>query len=617
VKRVENIVASSERPPHGTRQPTHRANLLGRLRRLTFSRRRPWTLILPAVAVFGLATTNSARIPGAVAAVALSIGCLASSTWVAVAIVVVASNDPHLFRDGAFGAITPVDLAIASCFFRAAFSAVRRPPTRLEWCALGFLLAGAAATVVARQDNATTAFARVASYLILGLAVGRALDSTRRVRVAQAFVGAAAGQATAALVGVTPTTPTSFPIGRYLGTLGDPAQFGIPVALAGVLVGLSSNIIQSRPARYVLLGLFSIGVAGSVTRSAWAVLGTAFLVAAILRASRGKSTTKRLMFAAGGVAVALAATASVILGARTLGLSEHSARVRSRSLHAAWTYLAEHPARPIGLGTPAAVTLGTGNGLRVVASTFETTASRWLPYGAEIRRDTGGAFSGTSALRIATAGDEKEEGAGLSVGGMEPNSPYTLSVDAKVAISISLWFYVDEYDHKGRWLSYKYTVAKGQGSWRHYSWTWRTNNETDNIKFYVLSPRKQPITFRIDNLRLDRGNGALPFDGEEKLPPETISVSKTYNTWLSLAIHLGVAAALLFAALAVGAPYNAYRLGDRATSLCLGALLVPSMTEDFIYGTSLVTLIWLGALGLTAAASRPHATEAPPGEESS
>jgi Carbohydrate binding domain len=589
------------------RESTRRASLMERLGGIASSRDYPWPLILAAVAVFGSATANLARFPGAAIAVMLATACLAAPPSVAAAIVIVAANDRHLLRDGAFGPITPVDCAIASLFCRAALSASRRRPTWLEWCALGFLLAGSAATAFATKDNATTAFARVASYLVAGLTVGRALEPSGRVRVAQAFVGAAAGQATAALAGVTPTSPTSFPIGRYLGTLNDPAQFGIPVAFAGTLVALSSYIVRPRLPRYALSALFCVAVAGSVTRSAWAVLGAAFLAAAVLRVSRGQSTVKRIAVAAAGVAAGFAAAATAVLGAGTLGFGEDSARIRSRSLHASWTYLTAHPARPIGLGTPAAVTLGTQNADRVVVSTFDTSASRWLPYGATLSRTNSDAFNGTSALRVRTFGREDTEGVGLSVGGMASNSPYTLSADAKIPSGITLWLYADEYDDRGRWQSYKYARARGRGRWTHYSWTWTTTRRTDNVKIYVVVATKRRATFLIDSVRLDSGRVALPFDGRELIPPEAVSVSSTYNTWLAVAINLGVVAAAFLAALAAGAPYHTYRLRDQATSIALGALLLPSMTEGFVYAASLVTLTWLGALGLTATAT-PHGT---------
>lgn len=298
-----------------------------------------------------------------------------------------------------------------------------------------------------------------------------------------------------------------------------------------------------------------------------------------------------------------------------LGLQEESAQIRSRSLHAAWTYLTSHPWRPIGLGTAAVVTMGTQNTNRLVVSTFEATASRWLPYGARLHRTNSDAFSGTSALRVQTLGRTKDEGVGLSIGGLASNSQYTLSADAKIPSDTTVWLYVDEYDNHGRWQSYKYALARGLGTWEYYSWTWTTSHRTDNVKIYLLVPRERRTTFLMDGVRLDSGRVALPFDGKERIPPETVSVSATYNTWLAVAIDLGLVAAASLAVLAAGASYHAFRLRDQAGSIALGALLLPSMTEDFVYGASLVTLTWLGALGFTATATvRPTARKPAKGD---
>jgi hypothetical protein len=226
-----------------------------------------------------------------------------------------------------------------------------------------------------------------------------------------------------------------------------------------------------------------------------------------------------------------------------------------------------------------------------------------------VRRETSSAFSGSAALRVATQGRDEQEGTGISVGGLESSSDYTLSVDTRLSPDSIVWLYIDEYDDRGRWQSYKYSVLEGAPSWKHHVVTWRTTQKTDNAKLYLLNPRVQPVTFLVDDVRLDSGRSALVFDGNERLPPETISVSTTYNTWLAVAIGLGVAAAILLAALAAAAPYNAYRFGDHATAIALGALLVPSLTEDFIYATSLVTLVWLFALGLIATVPSPDSSD--------
>jgi Carbohydrate binding domain len=574
---------------------------------LAVSSRQLLPLLVSAGAIVMIAAVGTDRVPAPAAAVALAVACIASSPVIALAIVIVAANDLHLFHDSAIGPVTAVDLAIAATVARSAISAERRRPGLLESCALGFLLVGGVATVVARNHDATTAYGRCASYLVLGLVVGRALRPGDRLLLARSFVGAELGQAAAAVAGLTATMSTDFPIGRYLGTLGDPGQFGIPVAFAAVLVGVSPQIIRPRLARYAVAALLCVAVAGSVTRSAWSVLGMGYLIAAVAYLARARSRVFRAALGIAGLGIAGAATAVVIVGAGSLGLTEESSAIRQRSIEAAWAYLLRHPLRPTGLGTPSdlAQELETTDKL-IFASSFESTNSGWSPYrDATLVRTRASSVFGSTALKVDTRGRTKNEGIELStIGGLRSDSPYTVSLYLKGLKAASILLYINEYTTTEVWKTYTYTALRGTGQWKRYSWFWRTGPATGHIRLYLFTAGKFATSFLVDGLQLQAGSTLTRFAGKEKLPPRIVEVSAIYNTWLAVSIELGVIAAALLAILAIGAPYQAYRLGDRAGSFGLAALLVPSMTESFVYGASFVTLMWFTALGIAVTAGR-------------
>ena len=566
-----------------------------------------WPLVLAAGAVLLIAEVGTARLPGSFAAVLLGLACIVNRPAVGSAIVIVGANDPHLFRDPALGSVTPIDVAIVATLIRAVVSADRRRPSLLELCAVGFLLAAGVATVVAYGSNAMTAYGRVASYLLIGLAVGRALAPGERPQLGRAFVGAQLGQAGAAIAGLTPSAPTAFPLGRYLGTLGDPAQFGIPAAFAAILVATSPQMIRFRRARYVVAGLLCVAVAGSVTRSAWAVLGAGFLLAVLTRAAEGRSTAVRLALGAGAVAVAALGTAAVVVGAGAIGLTQESADIRGRSLDAAWSHLLGHPLHPEGLGSHAVVAREPRvRANPIFASNFERPGSAWRPFrGTTLKRARGNAAVGRLSLKAVTHGRTREEGVHLPmIGGLHVSSPYTFSLSARVRAGLPFWLYVDEYDRTNHWRAYKYVPKTGTGDWERYSLTWETSPATPHVVLYILTASKVRTSFWIDGAQLDLGRETVPFVAREKPPPIISEVSEIYNTWLAVAIELGIVAAILLASLAAGAPLYAYRLGDKATAFALAALLVPSITEDFVYGASVVTLVWFAALGLAATAGK-------------
>jgi hypothetical protein len=404
------------------------------------------TLALSAIGVVVLAEIGT-DLPLLITALILTGVCGLIRPVFGAAVVLVAASDPSLFRGHALGRLAVVDLLIAAVVVRAALTADRSRPSWLEWSALGFVAAGGIATTVAHAGSALTAFGRVSSYVILGLVVGRALGVRERLLLARALVGAQAGQSLAALTSITGTTTTAFPLGRYLGTLGDPAQFGIPIAFAAVLLAVSPSIVRNTLLRTALLILFVAAIAGSATRSAWAVAAVGALLALVQRIGSGRSAQFRVALGIGLLAALCGGTILVVVGASALGLNPKSAELRRSSIKTASTYLVHHPLRPLGLG----------------------------------------------------------------------NNPH-----------------------------------------------------------------------RQSNKRASDG-------GERRKVEDSV----TYNTWLAVAISLGVLAAGLLAALAVGAPYHAYRLEHDALAIALVAMLVPSLTEDFVYATSMVTLVWLAILGLT------------------
>lgn len=585
--------------------------------RLTNLRERLWmpgflhrpdvaALALPGLGVIVLAEIG-ADLPLRITALVLTCVCWLTRPALGVAVILVAASDPSLFRGHAFGPLTVVDLLTGAVIVRAALMADRRRPNRLEWLAVGFLVAGGVATAVSHSGSAPTAFARVGSYLALGLIVGRALGFGDRPLLMRAFVGSEAGQAFAALTSITSTTATDFPFGRYLGTLGDPAQFGIPIAFAAVLLAASRNIVRDTVLRAALLILFAAAVAGSATRSAWAVAAVGGLLTLARRGGSGRAIELRIALAAALLAALSVGTVLVVVGAGAIGLNPSSAELRRRSVETAWTYLTAHPFHPTGLGNNP-----TGRVDEVVApvganlipdSGFERGAQGWVTFReADVRRSRADKISGTASLSVRTEGKRIEEGVATAapVLGMRGNSTYTFSIYAKARPKIRLWLYIDEYDANTRWLTYGYSRITGTGDWTRVARTWKTKPATAQSKVFVVTGERARTAFFVDAAQLERGGSASPYIAGRQYG--ATQPSATYNTWLSVAVSLGIIAAGFLAVLAAGAPYHAHRLGHDAVAIALVAILVPSLTENFMYAASVVTLVWLAALGLTVTA---------------
>jgi hypothetical protein len=611
-------------------------------------------LAAPAVGVIVLAEVGR-HLPLLTAAFILASFCAVSRPVVGAAVLLVAASDPLLFRADALGPLTAVDVVLATVVARSVIAGGLDPPGWLEWCALGFIAAGVVATAVAHEASSPTAFARVASYVFLGLAVGRALAVRDRLMLARAFVGAQVGQALAALTSVTGTIGTGFPFGRYLGTLGDPAQFGIPIAFAAVLLAFSPHIVRDRFARTILLVILLAAVAGSVTRSAWSVAGVGILLALVMRFSTGHSLRTRVTFAFGAATTLLAGTVLVVVGASLLGLNRQSADLRRRSIETGWTYLIQHPLHPLGLGNhpkhisanetapvgttpraarclkrfsgreaaPAAAAMpnqrscsdlatnvtdprASANVNLVPDSSFENRPSGWIPYrGAHLRRRVEDARFGRSWMRVTAPGVQLEEGVATSspIRGIQGRATYTFSIYAKVPRDVLLWLYIDEFDASGQWLGYGYTPFRGKGVWSRFSRTWTTASATAEARLFVVTGARMKTIFSVDAAQLNPGETAHAYvDSRRRV---VIEGSVIYNTWLAVAIGLGLVAAAFLLVLAAGVTYNAYRFGDYALSLALVAMLVPSFTENFVYGANIVTLVWLGTLGLAASARVP------------
>jgi hypothetical protein len=578
--------------------------VLGRsLRRLA---RLHLALALPAVGVIVLAEVGS-ELPLVITAIVLVSVCAVNRPVVGAAVIVVAASDPSLFREPAFGRLTIVDLLIATVVVRAAFASNLRRPTGLGWCALGFLLAGAVATAVAHEGSAPSAFGRVATYVVLGLALGSALGARDRLLLTRIFVGAQAGQALAALTSITSTIATDFPFGRYVGTLSDPAQFGIPIAFAAVLVARSPHIVRDMRIRGALLALFIVAVAGSATRSAWAVMGVGALLVLVERVGSGRGVRIRVTLALCTVAAVSAGTFLIVLGSGLLGLKRESTEIRRRSIETAWTYMLRHPVQPLGLGNHPELVSDEARANLMPDSSFEDRLPGWVPFrGTRVKRNLDEAVFGRGSLNVRTLGADIEEGVATSsiIPGFRGGSTYTFSIYAKIPPGVSVWLYGDEYDLAGRWSTYGYTSVMGDGTWKRYSRTWKAAPATAGARLYVLTGVKTQTAFSVDAAQLERGNIATGYADSGRLA--LIGGPAIYNTWFAVAVALGIAAAGLLFALAAGAAAHAYRLGEDALSLALVAMLVPSLTENFVYAASMVTLVWLATLGLTATVRDAH-----------
>jgi Carbohydrate binding domain len=613
-------------------------------------------LVAPAVGVAALSEFGR-HLPVLTAAFVSAGICAVSRPVVGVAVVLVAATDPSLFRSPAIGPLTAVDLLIATVVARSILSAELRRPTWREWCAFTFLGAGAVATAAAGAGSAGTAFVRVASYMILGLAVGRTLRMGERLLLTRVFVGAQVGQALIAILSITASAPTAFPFGRYLGTLGDPAQFGIPIAFAAVLVAVSPYIIRDTRVRIAVLVLLVVAVAGSVTRSAWAVAGVGGLLALLERIGRDRSLRMRAALSLGALSIAVAGTVIAVAGAGAIGLNPESAEIRHRSIETGWSYLTDHPLRPRGLGnhpvriipSEAALVVGSPKarnrcsnnrvgeativqiamsrrgtycpdlidstsetavrrrGNLVPDSSFENDTLAWTAFrSAQIQRHLGEAVFGSSSLTVRTRGAAVGEGVASAshIPDIDGGSFYTLSIYAKIPPRVRIRLYRDEFDEAGRWLAYGYATMTGTGAWTRFSDTWRTAREAAEIRVFVITGRKTETVFVVDAVQLERGRMQQAYvDGIGAPLVERFAI---YNTWLAVAIALGIIASASLFVLAAGDAYHAYRLGDTPLSFALTAILIPSLTENFVYAVSLVTLIWLAALGLVATAGKAY-----------
>jgi hypothetical protein len=246
------------------------------------------------------------------------------------------------------------------------------------------------------------------------------------------------------------------------------------------------------------------------------------------------------------------------------------------------------------------------NGKLLFATSFEASNSGWSAYrDATLSRKPVSHVLGKTALKVDTRGRAENEGIELStVGGLRSDSPYTVSLYLKAPKAARLLLYVNEYTPTEVWKTYRYRSIQGAGRWKRYSWAWSTGPATGHIRLYLFTAARAAISFLVDGSQLEAGSALTPFAGREKRLPRIVEVSAIYNTWLAAAIELGIIAAILLATLAVGAPYYAYRLGDEAGAFALAALLVPSLTESFVYGASFVTLMWFVALGIAVTAGR-------------
>ena len=581
------------------------------------------SLVVPAGSVIALAAADRSLPPLVIAAL-LGI-CAVSRPVIGGTVVLIAATDPMLFRDGLINSATAVDLMILAVVTRSALAANLRYPNWAEGCALCFLIVGGSATAFANTGSAWTGFLRVSSYLIFGLIVGRALRMRDRPTLGRAFIGVQVGQALAALAAITEATTTEFPFGRYLGTLGDPAQFGIPIAFAAVLVMASPNLIRSTPSRAAFVAVLLTAVVGSATRSAWAVAGVGIILVGARFLGHGRSVRARIGLALVVLTTVVLGTLVVVIGAGALGLNRESAELRRRSIEVAWKYLVAHPVDPLGLGNhPPAV--GTETFARSVPrpisepdtrsearavvnllpdSSFEgeAVAAGWVPFRtARVRHNHVDAVLGQRSLAVRTGGASRGEGVSTSarVPGISGSSRYTFSIYAKLRSGTPVWLYRDEYDANGRWLTYGYLTVRGTGQWSRFSESWITSPDTHELHLYVLTAAQIRTAFTLDGAQLERGGIASSYVDSNRRP--VLAPSVTYNTWLAVAVALGIPAAVLLFALAGGAGWRAYRLGDIALSFALTAMLVPSLSENLVYATSLVTLVWFMGLGLAASA---------------
>jgi hypothetical protein len=317
---------------------------------------RPASIALACAAAVVVAALVQDELSASAAwAALLCVVVLALPPAAALGVILVAAHLPALLVGDAFGSVSPVDTMLLALVLRAALARPTLPPGwRRDPAVYGaalFLAAGLVGTAISPHGSAVTAYLRVAGYIGAAAVAYAALDEPGRRSVLAALVGVALGDSIAALAGITDTVGTGLPLGRYLGTLGDPGQFGIPVAVALAAVALAPWLFRHRVVRIAAGAVLVVALFGSNTRAAWGgALVAAITVLAVALARRGVRSGAR--FAAGAVlgVAAVTAAAAVTIWADRFGFGTGSARVRIDSLSLAWDYFVGRPLHPTGLG---------------------------------------------------------------------------------------------------------------------------------------------------------------------------------------------------------------------------------------------------------------------------
>jgi hypothetical protein len=341
-----------------------------------------WAVVLASASgVFALALAGDAYAAPAPLAVAMAVVALALPRRFALGLLLVLAASPELLRGSTVGRLSVVDVVIVALVVRNATSRSfwrAGAPSVTSWLGIAAVTLAGLATAMG-PPSGVTPFLRVAAYLVLGLTCARALTPRDVPVVLATVLGWAIGQVAAAVLSITGTDPTGLGIGRYLGTLGDPAQFGIPVAVALLLLAFSPQLLPSALWRWLTMVALLVGLVGSNTRGAWgaAVVAATIMLASRLREGRRPGLAFFVGFTAGVAIVAL--SAAVTIGAPLLGLHAGSTSVRIDSITNAWEYLTHHPFSTLGLGS-------SPGGLPV----FNT----WLALGVDLTLLTSVAFAG-------------------------------------------------------------------------------------------------------------------------------------------------------------------------------------------------------------------------------